>query len=201
MHAMTVLQWLTRFAVWLTSSGRKAQHSIRSHFIASLCLLLAGCPLTPPSPYQFAEGLPARVVHVAHPEVPQGGLNRGTPGYSLYVAVASIGLDVSTGKSHLRKKAEGGRYSKQTITGHGWLLLERPGRRVEVGHTPREPVLLTGVRQLANRGDPNPISYLWRDVPIGRRHGHLRGLHPTYVLRLPLTPEQFASVDGMIQTY
>lgn len=181
------------------SAGRSFSVSVPA--LICLCLLLSGCPLTPPSPYQFAEGLPARVVPIAHPAEPEGGLSRGTPGYSLYVVVASIGLDVSTGKSHLRSKPEGGRASKHTITGHSWLILERPGKRVEVGHTPDRPILLRGVKRLADREDPNPISYLWQNLPIGRRHGHLRGLHPTFVLRLPLTTEQFADIERLLTTY
>src|ERR1035437_590257 len=73
---------------------------LRSMALVLLCLLLAGCPLAPPSPYQFAERLSAHVVHIPHPTAPQGGLSRGGQGYNLYVALASIGLDVSTGKSH-----------------------------------------------------------------------------------------------------
>ena len=70
-----------------------------------------------------------------------------------------------------------------------------------MGHTPDQPILLRGVKRLAEHGDPNPISYLWQNLPIGRRHGHLRGLHPTYVLRLPLTTEQFANVERLLTTY
>jgi hypothetical protein len=166
-----------------------------------LCLLLTGCPLTPPSPYQFAEGLPARVVHVPDATLPEGGLSRGVRGYYLYVAVASIGLDVSTGKSHLLTRTQGGHPSKRTITGHSWLILERPGKRVEAGHTPDRPILLTGVKRLAESGDPNPVSYLWQDLWIGRRHGHLSGLRPTFVLRLPLTRKQYQDIERLLATY
>jgi hypothetical protein len=166
-----------------------------------LCLLLTGCPLAPPSPYQFAEGLPVRVVHVPHTTLPEGGMSRGKPGYNLYVAVAAIGLDVSTGKSHLLTRAQGGHPSKRTITGHSWLILERPGKRVEAGHTPDRPILLNGVKRLAQRGDPNPVSYLWQNLRIGRRHGHLSGLRPTFVLRLPLTMEQYEGIERLLATY
>lgn len=174
---------------------------LRTPALVFLCLLLAGCPLTPPSPYQFAEGMPARVVHVAHPMTPEGGLSRGRRGYNLYVALASIGLDVSTGKSHLLTRAQGGHPSKRTFTGHSWLILERPDKRVEVGHTPNRPVLLNGVKSLAEKGDPNPVSYLWQELRIGRRHGHLSGLRPTFVLRLPLTTEQHESIERLLATY
>jgi hypothetical protein len=193
---------LTIFHTW-NERFRIAELAIdqRSIVLVLLCLLLAGCPLTPPSPYQFAEGLPARAVHTAHSAAPEGGLSRGMRGYNLYIAVASIGLDVSTGKSHLLTRAQGGHPSKRTITGHSWLILERPGKRIEVGHTPDRPILLNGVKSLAKKGDPNPVSYLWQDLRIGRRHGHLLGLRPTFVLRLPLTTEQSESVEQLLATY
>ncbi len=175
--------------------------TLRIPAVVLLCLLLVGCPLTPPSPYQFAEGMPVRVIHNAHPMIPEGGLERGTRGYNLYVAIASIGLDYSTGKSHLLKKQEGGHPSKRTYTGHSWLILERPGKREEVGHTPDRPILLNGVRRLSEAGDPNPVSYLWQALPIGKRHKHLSGLRPTFVLRLPLTLDQYASIDHLLTTY
>jgi len=174
---------------------------LRALTLVLLCLFLAGCPLAPPSPYQFAEGLPARVVHIPELKTPQGGMSRGTRGYNLYIAVASIGLDVSAGKCHLLTRIQGGHSSKRTLTGHSWLILEGPCKRVEVGHTPDRPILLTGVKRLAENGDPNPIAYLWQDLRIGRRHGHLRGLRPTFVLRLPLTTEQFDSIEGLLATY
>jgi hypothetical protein len=173
----------------------------RAIALVLLCLVLAGCPLAPPSPYQFAEGMPAQVVHIAHPTAPEGGLTRGTHGYSLYIAVAAIGLDVSTGKSRLLTRTQGGHPSKRTVTGHSWLILERPGKRIEVGHTPDRPILLNGVKRLAEQGDPNPVSYLWRELLIGRRHGHLTGLRPTFVLRLPLTKEQYESAERLLETY
>jgi hypothetical protein len=179
-----------------------------SRTLAALFLVLAGCVVClgmalglPPSPFQLTEGFPARVVHAAPVAGPVRSLAVGTKGYNLVLLTDSIGVDVSSGRLHLRPIEHRGGLFKTTITGHTWLILESPSRKIEAGLTPSEQKWVDGVRKLESKGDPNPVSYLWRTLPTGKRHSHLAGLHPTFAARVGLKPEEFTVLSRFVDGY
>jgi hypothetical protein len=190
------------------SNGKcsRSSASVRSGALFLLIFVIAawstGClVLRPHSPFELAEGLSARVLRTPQADVERGMARRGDAGYNLYLLTVSIGLDVAAGRIHLRAPEEGGNRQKLTITGHSWLVLESPQQRIECGHTARERGWLGGVQRLSRQGDPNPISFLWKDLRIGQRHGRAFFVRPTFVLCLRLTVGQHADISKFIATY
>jgi hypothetical protein len=150
----------------------------------------------PTSPFSLAEGLPARVVHTAR-TAQAVALPAQPTGYRLVLLTGSIGVDVPNGHLHV----SGGRRMslvKMTDTGHSWVILESPGKKIECGLTPKSQNWFGGVSKLQKQGDPNPISFLWQTLPDGKRHGHLTGLKPSFAAAVNLTPEQHAAVEKFI---
>jgi hypothetical protein len=90
---------------------------------------------------------------------------------------------------------------KMTETGHSWLILEAPGKKIECGLTPKSLNLFSGVSKLQKEHDPNPISYLWKDLQDGKRHGHLPGFHPSFAASVNLTQEQHAALAKFIENF
>jgi hypothetical protein len=153
----------------------------------------------PASPFSLAEGLPARVVHSAR--VSQAvSLSTEPTGYRLVLLTGSIGVDVPNGHLHVSGGHRTG-LLKVTETGHSWVILESPGKRIECGLTPKSRNWFGGVSKLQKEGDPDPISYLWRDLPDGKRHGHLRGFHPSFAAAVNLTEEQYAAIAKFIDGF
>jgi hypothetical protein len=154
----------------------------------------------PSSPFEAAEGLPARVIHQARASAGPASGHVQASGYRLVVLTEAIGVDVSTGFMHIRRGAHRGGLLKATNTGHSWIIVESPGRRIECGLTPKSQKWFDGVRELDKQGDPNPIAYLWCTMD-GKRHGHLLGIHPTFAARVDLTAEQHAALVRFIDRY
>lgn len=150
----------------------------------------------PASPFSLAEGLPARVVHSTRVSQPVS-LPTEPTGYRLVLLTGSIGVDVPNGHLHV---SGGHRRSlfKGTETGHSWVILESPRKRIECGLTQSSQNWFDGVRKLQKEGNPDPISYLWRDLPDGKRHGHLTGFHPSFAAAVNLTEEQYAAIARFI---
>lgn len=142
---------------------------------------------------------------------------RETP-YFLVMLVHATGLDYQDQprlvRSLYKSQMKGG------FLGHSWVLLSgiEGGRRqvVEAGLTPRDlesVQFFRGVLDLAEYGyvnptaeqkrnpryEPDPISYLWRDLG----NGHLRmesqgGLEPTFAAKVDLDPGQYRRIKARL---
>ena len=126
--------------------------------------------------------------------------------YNLFLLTRSVGVDFSTGRSRLWDSP--GRNvgpTKKSLTGHAWLILESPEKRVECGHMHDSgkgvPDYLNGVLRRSRQQHPNPGAYMFEYRPTGKRHGRVRGLAPSFVLRIPITAGQYAAIADFIENY
>jgi len=154
----------------------------------------------PASPFSLAEGLPARVLHSDQTPAP-GSRPAQSTGYRLILLTSSIGVDVPGGHLHVSGGHRGNPLVKITDTGHSWVILESPTRKIECGLTPKSQNWFGGVRKLQKAGDPDPISYLWHTLPDGRRHGHLAGFHPSFAAAIDITADQYAETAKFIDGF
>jgi hypothetical protein len=78
---------------------------------------------------------------------------------------------------------------------HSWLILEKPGERLEFGHTgdlgETKPRFHQGVYQKIREGDSNPIAYLWQTMADGRLQTGKPNRPPTFVWRMPITRKRY----------
>lgn len=99
--------------------------------------------------------------------------------------------------------------SKNSDVGHAWIYLRGSinGQPVELegglsGETGVTRLkYFEGVAQLIEKGDPNPIKYLWTSLNDGYyEEGSGRHL-PTYAIKIDLTEEQFFSILNFVEGY
>ena len=153
----------------------------------------------PASPFSLAEGLPARILHSDRAPTPV--LRPAQPtGYQLIFLTSSIGVDVTGGHLHV-SGGHRGSLVKETETGHSWVILKSPTGKIECGLTPKGQNWFGGVRKLQKAGDPDPISYLWRTLPDGKRHGHLAGFSPSFAAAIDVTADQYAEIAEFIRGF
>ncbi len=78
---------------------------------------------------------------------------------------------------------------------HSWMILERPGDRLEFGHTGdfglEKPRYHVGVIQKIREGDPNPIAYLWQTMSDGEFQIGKPNRPPKFVWRMPITRQKY----------
>ena len=95
---------------------------------------------------------------------PATGTPVGDEGYYLYILTEAANWDFSY--------APGLLFSIwRRPWAHSWMILEKPGDRLEFGHTGdfglEKPRYHVGVIQRIREGDPNPIAYLWQTMSDG----------------------------------
>lgn len=99
--------------------------------------------------------------------------------------------------------------AKRGNIGHAWIYLQGvlDGQAVflEGGHSGElgisQPRYFDGVMDYLERGDANPIRYLWSTQQDGffqKGNGNHR---PTYAVRIEITQEQFHKILEFVQTY
>ena len=119
----------------------------------------------------------------------------GDEGYYLYVLSESADWDFSNPKSLLIS-------IWMRPSGHGWLILESPGNRFEFGHTGdfglAQPRYHEGVLQGIKRGDPDPISYMWRTMSDGQFQTGKPNRPPTFVWRMPITQRRHQLIHEFV---
>ncbi|GEM_PF-1305898 len=124
----------------------------------------------------------------------------------LVVLVCSRHLDYSNGKQLLktiaRHPSDG---SKNSDVGHAWVFLYGKEGVIEGGHTGefgyRQPRYFEGVAGLLEKGDPNPIRYLWATQYDGCFQKGSGGFVPTFAARIKLSKEQYQSIRAYISGY
>ena len=168
-----------------------------------LVSLLSGCrSLAPASAYPFIEGWKAEAVDS------DGSTPAPWPaedGYALWLMTKTVGVHLSDGAVRFRNPGPKQNAGKKSRVGHSWLILESPDERIECGHTASRgklsPRYDRAIGRLIKQGHPNPVSYLERSLPCGRRHGHVAFLTPSFALRIPLTRARYESVRNYIDAY
>lgn len=99
--------------------------------------------------------------------------------------------------------------SKNADVGHAWVYLEgvKDGKKVviEGGHSGElgrmQPKYFDGVMDLMERGDQNPIRYLWATQLDGFFQEGSGGHTPTFAVKVTLTEEQFNKIFDYITSY
>ena len=85
---------------------------------------------------------------------------------------------------------------------HSWLILEKPGDRLEFGHTGdlgiTTPRYHEGVFQGIREGVPNPIAYLWRTMEDGHFQTGKPNRPPTFVWRMPITRRRYQLIHEYV---
>lgn len=127
---------------------------------------------------------------------------------SLTLFVTARHLDYSGFKELLQTMAKHpSDGSKNGDVGHAWIRLEGEieGRRIclEGGHSAEtgrcQPKYLEGIAERIEKGEPNPIEYLWSAQKDGFFQRGSGGHTPTYAVRRRLTKEQFLSILSYIR--
>jgi hypothetical protein len=175
--------------------------------LAALLLALAAC--TPQLRPEILEG-----EYWAEPVVAPQAQNEATPArrplaesdYDLYILVQAVGIDPATADSFLRTVQDPpGSDEKRKTVGHAWARLEGPDVVLERGQVgvfgPMKPSYGRGVAGRLKDGHPNPVSYLWEDLPYGRDHGPSHRYRPTYAIRIPVTHEEFIRLRRYMEDY
>jgi hypothetical protein len=119
----------------------------------------------------------------------------GDDGYYLYILTEAADWDFGDPKSLLLS-------IWHRPWGHGWLILESPGNRLEFGHTGdfgREKRRYhEGVMQRIRDGDPNPIAYLWQMMSDGQFQLGKPNRLPTFVWKLPITRRRYQLIHEYV---
>jgi hypothetical protein len=122
---------------------------------------------------------------------PATGTPIGDAGYYLYILTDSAKWDFSY--------APGLLFSIwMRPAAHSWMILERPGERLEFGHTGDfglvKPRYHLGVIQKIQEGDPNPIAYLWQTMADGEFQLGKPPRPPTFVWKMPITQRRYQRI-------
>lgn len=119
--------------------------------------------------------------------------------YFLILLVEARHLDYTTAKSFFRSMSSHSTLDVQTgAFGHAWIYLQgkHRGERliIEGGHTgeiDKTPRYFDQVMDAYERGDPNPIRYLWEERQDGFFQKGAGGHCPTFAAKVSLSEEQF----------
>ena len=127
-------------------------------------------------------------------------------GYNLYILTQAIGLDFASPQQFLRTLHRPPQNAKDAqVVGHSWIILQSPTQLLECGHTGEfgisQPTYYQDVLRRIHDGDPNPISYLWETMQDGQFHAGPGSHKPSFVFRLPITPEQYKAIHSYIDSY
>lgn len=126
--------------------------------------------------------------------------------YFLVILVSAKHFDYANADRCLQslvKNSRDGRF------GHAWIYVRgiQDGRPValEGGHSGEinrgEARYFDGVADAIDRGDSNPIRYLWTTRQDGFFQAGSGGHRPTYAAKIDLTPEQFEKIVAFIKAY
>lgn len=173
---------------------------LRKQLVLVVLATLGACQLVPgaasPDDGWAMEPLPA--------EIPPGGSanpsldqRESDPGHYLYLAVSSAKLDYGSTDAFFESLYKHP-FENSKGVGHCWIVLESPEGRRSFGHTgeygKERPTYVAGVRGLMSDGDPNPVRYLWEEMPDGELlHGD-GGTRMTFCCRVPVTEEEIATL-------
>jgi hypothetical protein len=126
---------------------------------------------------------------------PATGIPVGDEGYYLYILNESANWDHSSPKSILFS-------IWQRPWAHSWLMLERPGDRLECGHTGdfglTRPRYHEGVFQRIRDGHTDPIAYLWETMSDGQFQIGKPNRPPTFVWRMPISRQRYQLIHEHI---
>ncbi len=127
-------------------------------------------------------------------------------GYYFYVLTDAVGMDVSSPETLLTTLHKHPRGDKNDHSvGHSWMILESPTRLMECGHTGEfgivKPTYYSGVMARMKEGAPNPIAYLWEEMPDGQFHRGPGSHQPTFVARFPISRAQYDAIYSYVDSY
>lgn len=95
--------------------------------------------------------------------------------------------------------------SKNSDFGHAWIYLKKGEALLEGGHSAErgylQPRYIDGVCLLAEKGDPNPVRYLWSEQQDGYFEGGRGGHRATFAAKIDLTEEQYEKILAYIESY
>lgn len=136
--------------------------------------------------------------------------NEDKADYFLVIMVEARHLDYTSPRAFfktLAKHPSDG--SKNGDVGHAWIYLQgkinnhpvylEGGHSGELGHL--QPRYMEGVFHSYERGDKNPIAYLWESQRDGFFQEGGGKHHPTFAAKIILTPAQFHRIYRFIQVY
>ncbi len=119
---------------------------------------------------------------------PDTGTPVGDEGYYLYILTEAARWDFGDTTSFLFSLW-------RRPWAHGWIILESPQNRLELGHTGdfglEKPRYHEGVRQRIQDGDGNPVAYLWQTMSDGQFQIGKPNRPPTFVWRMPITRRRY----------
>lgn len=95
--------------------------------------------------------------------------------------------------------------SKECSFGHAWIILKGKDFFLEGGHSGElgllKPRYVEGIQDLIQKGDENPISYLWESLEDGFFQKGNGGHNPTFAVKINLTEEEFENIQSFIKCY
>jgi hypothetical protein len=126
---------------------------------------------------------------------PELGTPVGDEGYYLYVLNEAANWDYSGHRILLLS-------IWQRPWGHSWLMLEKPGERMEFGHSgdlgELQPRFHDGVFQRIKDGHQNPIAYLWETRTDGFFQLGKPNRPPNFVWKVPVTREKYQRMHDYV---
>lgn len=124
----------------------------------------------------------------------------------IVLAVEARGLDYSAGGALIRTMAKhprGG--SKNSDVGHAWIYMRRGDEVIFGGHSAERGVLqpryIEGVCLLAEKGDPNPARYLFKNQRDGFFEAGAGGHTATFAVKIPISASDFETVARLLKNY
>jgi hypothetical protein len=126
---------------------------------------------------------------------PELGTPIGDEGYYLYILNEAANWDYSGHRILLLS-------IWQRPWGHSWLMLEKPGERLEFGHSgdlgDLQPRFHDGVFQRIRDGHENPIAYLWGTRSDGFFQIGKPNRPPNFVWKVPVTREKYQRMHDYV---
>lgn len=130
--------------------------------------------------------------------------------FFVVLLVSARHLNYTDGKSLLGTMTKHPRRgTKESNVGHAWVLLHgtiegeclvfEGGHSGELGYS--QPTYFNGVMDRIDKGDLNPISYLWEEQNDGFLQRGSGGHRPTYAIKVEITEEQYHEVLAYIHNY